>query len=158
MTKVKSIKAGKRAGKVPADAKEKAVIDGKKLVSATRDGKTRTFTTLTWELLPPNKDGWVLSSEKPADLSANTGANGNVDTRSAEQRKLDDAIAAYKETFGKDPEEGQTVEQLNQAVKDYDEDDYIEIEVSQEFLDTHPDVAAQGIKVGDIYKVKEDEA
>lgn len=156
MTKVKSINSVKRAGKVPEVSKEQAVIAGKKLITATRNGKTRTFSTLTWGLLPPDKDGWQLSSEKPADLKPVQGGS-YVDTRSVEQIALDNAIAAYKAKFGTDPEEGQTTEDILDLINDdEDESNFIEFEMNQEYLDTHPEVAAQGIKVGDVYKTKKE--
>ena len=41
-----------------------------KTITATKDGRTRTFNKVTWDLLPEGKDGWepAKSAKAPAEV------------------------------------------------------------------------------------------
>lgn len=57
-------------------------------VTATRDGKTRTFPRLTWNLLGPSKQGWSEVKSAPKELnddSKDQGSKEPVKTKADDQ-------------------------------------------------------------------------
>lgn len=117
MTKVKKSTA-KRQGKATAAAEKNSSKVSE--ITAERDGQERTFSGLTWDLLPPDKNGWKEVLDKPAEITS-------VPTKTEES------------------ETGSGSKEENSDLTDHI--------VTQEDLDTNPDLALSGTKVGDTIQI-----
>jgi hypothetical protein len=148
MTKVK-YSTTRKAGKV-SEAGVKSSSGGD-VITVKRDDVERTMSKRIWDALPPGKDGWTEITSKPSEVNA-----GGGETKSAE---LLAAIYNYKKAFEKDPEDGLSIDQLNELVnqKLESEADFVDHVVTQEDLDLNPDLAATGVKVGETIKRKKGE-
>lgn len=63
-------------------------------VVATRNGAERTFTKQVWDLLGPNKDGWVQSVETPKELKEAKKPAKNTEDKAPIVKKM--SVAAQK--------------------------------------------------------------
>ena len=154
---VKDKKDGLRAG-TAGNTKSLSAVDSKS-VTAVKDGNTRVFSRLTWDFLPPDKNGWALSSETPKDVKTvkiQTSANELSD----DEKALLEARTEYKNVFGEGAEDNLTVDELNDAVSakiQGDQDELLkgltEKVLTQDDLDLNPEWAKAGKKVGETIHV-----
>lgn len=162
MAKVKSTKDGLQAG--TAGSAKKSLSGQSKSVIAVKDGNTRTFSRLTWDFLPPDKNGWVLSSETPDEPIIKKLNSDNSDNDDTDQSLLD-ARAEYTNVFGATPIETLTADELLSAINEKTQSDLDELtkgltekELTQEDLDLNGEWAKAGKKVGDVVFVTADGA
>lgn len=163
MSRVKKSTSRKPGTAVSSSSTDQQALKGTKMISAVRGKVHRNFNYLVWNSLPPDKDGWKEVEGKPSDLSLNTeSANSAANTPTSKQIEASAhkaAFEAYVLAFGKDPS-GMSVEEMNEAVaekEDDDEGDEIEHIVTQEDLDTNPELAKSGVKVGEPIMIKKGE-
>lgn len=157
MTKVKQTKA-RQNGKQSVISSAMNSLSEKKMISAERNGETRNFPVNIWDHLPEDKQGWKETSQKPADPSTkDEDKKGNKIKISAKDQAV---VDRYKELFAEEAEENLSIDVMKgliserEAELDEDDEETEDLTVDQEFLDTNPDRAKEGLKVGDVIKVK----
>lgn len=155
MTKVKQTKARKN-GKQSVISSAMNSGTERKMISAERNGEQRNFPVNIWNHLPEDKEGWKETDQKPADPATKADKNGadKVVNFSPENQKV---IDRYKELFPKG--EFIPVEEMSKLITQREaelaeEADMVDFTVDQEFLDTNPERAKEGLKVGEVIKVK----
>lgn len=163
MTKVKQSKS-RKSGTASVAAKEQKALEGKTVISAEKNGQTRSFAKNIWDHLPEDKQGWKEVTGKPADINAsNEDKSTNKTKKLTDQQLLEEArksaVEAYFTKFGKNPEEGMTIQEIGEAIDGADDDDndddseMIDHVVTQEDLDLDPELAKSGVKVGETIQV-----
>ena len=128
MAKVTNTKTGKSQGDKPAtNSKQSDIL-------AEKNGKQRTFSRLIWDNLPEAKEGWKEVKEAPAEPAKKADAkkDGSKTTEPAKGKKAEDP----KKEEGGDP--------LTKVL-------------TQEDLDLNPELAEQGLKVGDTVEIESEE-
>lgn len=131
MAKVTQSKAGKAQGATPEPKKATG------LIYAIRNGQKRTFRKQVWDHLPPNKEDWKEISnvpEEPASKEDKPKAN----SKKAEG-KVPTPLAGDKKGSEEDSKPAKTKV------------------LTQEDLDLNPDLAIQGLKVGETIEIDEEE-
>lgn len=175
MAKVKSSNASK-SGK---SGQASSVVAGS--IKAKRGDQERTFKANTWNMLPPDKEGWVEILDKPAPVKTTDPVGGKAQVK--EKSVPEGSKEGSKEEVKKLPTlaelEAVDTSKLSSAekrkhtmalkaakaeveketIKNDDEvpEGMIAVTVDQEFLDTHPDVASKGIVVGQIIHVEKED-
>lgn len=173
MAKVKSSNASK-SGK---SGQASSVVAGS--IKAKRGDQERTFKANTWNMLPPDKEGWVEILDKPApvkttdpvggkaQVKVNSVPEGSKEGAKEEVKKLPtlaelEAVDTSKLSSAEKRKHTMALkaakaevekETTNNAVPE----GMIAVTVDQEFLDTHPDVASKGIVVGQIIHVEKED-
>lgn len=157
MTKVKQTNARKN-GKASVVSSAMNSSSDRKIISAERNGETRNFPVNIWNHLPEDKEGWKESQGKPADIDTSNSKKG--DKPSDEDKEV---IARYKKLFGKDADESLDVSvmarlsdelEAEQATAAKQKEGMVDFVVDQEFLDTNPERAKEGLKVGEVIQIE----
>lgn len=156
MTKVKQTKARKN-GKQSVVSSAMNSGSERKMISAERNGEQRNFPVNIWNHLPEDKEGWKETDQKPADPATKADKTGSKDVKpSAEDQKV---IDRYNELFADEAEDGLAIDVMSGLITKREtelaeEADMVDFTVDQEFLDTNPERAKEGLKVGEVIKVK----
>lgn len=158
MAQVKKNKNDLQAG-TSSVGKASASTDSKSEIVAMRNGVKRTFSRLTFDFLPLNRDGsrdgWVEVSETPSSPKLKI-----VNTDDDAAKALKDAREKYLSVFEVEAEDDATVETIEQDIEEQrllneggGTEGFVDFVIDQDYLDTHPDIAEMGKKVGDVIKV-----
>jgi len=176
MTKVKSSNAS-RSGK---SGQASSVVAGS--IKAKRGDQERTFKANTWNMLPPDKEGWVEILDKPAPVKTTdpvvgkdkagekvkSVSEGSKESSKEEVKKLPtlaelESVDTSKLSSAEKRKHTMALkaakaEVEKETIKNDDEvpEGMIAVTVDQEFLDTHPDIASKGIIVGQIIHVEKE--
>lgn len=83
------------------------------MITAKKEGRTRTFSEEVWKLLPSDKNGWEIIADVPKELKQK---QSTIDP--ALTPELEILRAKYEEVFGKKPHHMIKAETLQTAIDD----------------------------------------